>query len=55
VIADDGAVIASFGTNAAAWDFVDRRNHENRSPKEQLAALMWRTALNRWSWLDRHY
>jgi hypothetical protein len=34
VIADDGAVIASFDTNAEAWGFVDRRNRENRSPKE---------------------
>jgi hypothetical protein len=37
VIDADGTVIASFSTNAAAWDFVDRQTGEDRSPKQHLA------------------
>ena len=55
VITDDSTVIARLRTNSAAWDFVDRQTGETRSPKEHLAASLWRQALNRWNWADQHY
>jgi hypothetical protein len=42
VVTDDGTVVATFATNAAAWDYVDRRTGEDRSPAERFVSNRWR-------------